>query len=66
MSKQTPTHLVKQRTYKFKNYDKKVHYKTDLIYFCGRARNLTISTENIEQVTCEKCLAYFPKAVTND
>lgn len=58
MSK-TPTHLkVKQVKLAYKHLDE-VRYKLYTYYGCGKAKNLTISAEHIEQVTCEKCIKYF-------
>jgi hypothetical protein len=54
----TPTHLRKKSTTEWK-YVKYVGMKskTETHYFCGKAKNMTISTEHHTQVTCKKCLA---------
>lgn len=31
-------------------------YETKTEYFCGKAKNMTISTTQVKQVTCDKCL----------
>ncbi len=54
----TVTHLPKKktRTARFDKLNNKMKYLLKIEYFCGPGKNLTISSEDLEQVTCKKCL----------
>ena len=55
----TPTHLKSKQIKTAYKHLKEVRYKLETYYFCGKAKNLTISSESVSCVTCKKCLQLF-------
>lgn len=63
----TKTHLRKKQVVLYKYTKHGANQKVTTDYFCSSAKNLTISTENPSQVTCEKCLdKYYQEYPKND
>lgn len=61
--KRTLTHLTKKQIRTAYFLDDEIRYRTTTYYFCGKAKNMTISAGALNQVTCEKCLKVKKRAV---
>ncbi len=53
----TPTHLARKKIQTAYFISDEIRYRTTTYYFCGKAKNMTISAGSLRQVTCEKCIS---------
>jgi hypothetical protein len=61
------THLKRKQIYEW-HYKKHVGVKVKMAtyYFCGKARNYTISAEHLHLVDCKKCLENMKRKPKKD
>lgn len=60
--KATPIHLTRKIISTAYFVGEEVRYRQTTYYFCGKAKNMTISAGALYQVTCEKCLKVKKRA----
>lgn len=66
MKNRTPTHLKNKSIVEYYVINDEIKTKTTTHYFCGKARNMTISAGAFHQVTCKKCLEAAQNKMNGD